>query len=273
MFTIFNSMNRKYIVILILFLAVLVIHLLKIPLELILIKLKFRDNITLILSSNFPRFTILLLSTWYILKHHNLRKITAICSPFKLNNPQVLLIPIFIFGLATINNIVEFIELDKKLVFLSVLKNLLIGFSEEFVFRGILIYLFLLVLYNKKFKGIYAVLFSSMLFGIIHYINYFKIWNIEEVTSQVIFSFGMGCFLGGLFLKTGNIYAVSILHFLYNFGFSKMPLQDQETSMVIEQTYSLTSIFMGWLLLGILIFSGLYMSRPSKNINLSFIKL
>ncbi len=88
--------------------------------------------------------------------------------------------------------------------------TILVGLAEEFCFRGLLIPLFL-----KQFRGnaYYAVVGSSILFGLMHLIN-LKSISFGYVSIQVIFAISFGLLLGAIYVKTNNLLLVVALHML-----------------------------------------------------------
>ncbi len=77
-----------------------------------------------------------------------------------------------------------------------VLAVFLAAAAEEFIFRY-LSYNFLFNLTNKTQK---SVLFSSILFALIHLINLKHAVNITSIINQVVFAFFLGVLLSSLFL-------------------------------------------------------------------------
>lgn len=99
---------------------------------------------------------------------------------------------------------------DMTFQFDILLMTILVGLAEEFCFRGLLIPLFL-----KQFKGnaYYAVIGSSILFGLMHLIN-LKSISFGYVSIQVIFAISFGLLLGAIYVKTNNLLLVVTLHML-----------------------------------------------------------
>lgn len=87
---------------------------------------------------------------------------------------------------------------------------LLVGLAEEYIFRGLLISLFLKVTHNNALG---AVVGSSIMFGLIHMMN-LKALPIGYVSAQVIFAAAIGILFGTIYIKTHNIAIVIVLHAL-----------------------------------------------------------
>jgi membrane protease YdiL (CAAX protease family) len=82
---------------------------------------------------------------------------------------------------------------------------------EEFIFRGVILTLFL-----NKYTSAKAIVFSALAFGIIHLLNLASDKNTIWVLSQVAWSFISGLFYGYLFFKTGSLLPTIIVHYLGN---------------------------------------------------------
>jgi len=99
---------------------------------------------------------------------------------------------------------------DFKVKFQVILICLLVGLAEEFVFRGILVGLFLKLLHNNVFG---AVIGSSVMFGLLHLIN-LRALSFGYVSIQVFFAVAIGLLFGTIYVKTHNIMIVILLHAL-----------------------------------------------------------
>ncbi|MDE6411915.1 MAG: CPBP family intramembrane metalloprotease [Clostridia bacterium] len=105
-----------------------------------------------------------------------------------------------------------------ELIWLFIIKCLLIGISEELLFRGI-IFSSLSDYFKKKGRSCFLpVLFSSVIFGLFHFINLFDGAGILAVLQQVGYSFLIGAMLAIVLLKTKNIWLCIFLHALFDFG-------------------------------------------------------
>ncbi|GGE58090.1 CPBP family intramembrane glutamic endopeptidase [Priestia taiwanensis] len=93
---------------------------------------------------------------------------------------------------------------------------LLVGITEEIVFRG-----FVLQELNKRLSFWKANVITSLLFLIIHY----GIWLHDGVFFAIgshIYIFLVGLFFGFVFKKSGSLWAVVILHSFHNLFVSMM---------------------------------------------------
>lgn len=87
---------------------------------------------------------------------------------------------------------------------------LLVGLAEEFIFRGLLVSLFLKIFHNNVLG---TVISSSIIFGLIHTMN-LKSMPIGYVSGQVIFAAAIGLLFGTIYVKTKNLSIVILLHAL-----------------------------------------------------------
>lgn len=157
------------------------------------------------------------------IRKFGLVKFSGINQPFKIRNIHALIVPILIFCVALHSNYEIYYNSNSLSLFLFILYVLSIGFLEEFVFRGII-----LPLWIKKSGNIFvAVMISSVLFGLIHYINFFtNSENINSVTSQVIVAFVIGILFSGFLIRTGSLISVALLHGMVDFiGFKHKLIQ------------------------------------------------
>jgi membrane protease YdiL (CAAX protease family) len=92
-----------------------------------------------------------------------------------------------------------------------------IAFFEEILFRGILINT-ILYRFGKRKKGIYyAIIISSVLFGLSHLSNLINRPSILIGTiSQVVYAAATGLLYSIVYIKYRNIWSVIIIHALFN---------------------------------------------------------
>ncbi|QSF43055.1 CPBP family intramembrane glutamic endopeptidase [Paenibacillus tianjinensis] len=106
--------------------------------------------------------------------------------------------------------------------------TLLVGFTEESVFRGI-------IRDKLKFKGsVFYIVFSSIFFGILHMSNALNGNDLAHVLMQVINALLLGCILALLIETTGNIIPLIAFHFVYDaLAFMTKENSDKELLAVI----------------------------------------
>lgn len=157
--------------------------------------------------------------------------------PFRISNihflslPTLFIVPILISWTDTISS------LTTTMVILMIAHALLIGLFEEGLVRGIVLPL-LIKFGSDRLRFVKALVVSSMIFGLLHYINLFtKEQTFEDVTGQVIYATAVGCFFGGMVLANRNILPAVILHAMINFPsiISKGTKGDDTTPMPTEE--------------------------------------
>ena len=93
-----------------------------------------------------------------------------------------------------------------------------VGFFEEMAFRGCA---FMLLLKNRtksRSKIFLAIFLSSVVFGLIHFVNLFFGASPLAVLLQIGYSALIGALCSMVLLLTGNIWLCVLLHAIYNFG-------------------------------------------------------
>lgn len=123
---------------------------------------------------------------------------------------------------------------------------LMAGIREELLTRGFLCTFLRKTFGNTKASYIAAITISSVLFGLIHLTNLRNTNDPEAIYSQIIYAIGFGFFLGALYIRTGNLWANMILHYLFDISLMFGPF-------VIEQSTQLGDAIKSWLGEGILI--------------------
>lgn len=94
-----------------------------------------------------------------------------------------------------------------------ILSNMVIGFFEEVLMRGLIFKHMWRAWQDKKYGLQLAVFISSILFGIIHIINLLANPSLVVATSvQVIYAVFGGIYFSVLYIKTKNIWVPILLH-------------------------------------------------------------
>lgn len=121
----------------------------------------------------------------------------------------LILLPIFLLSFVTYVFGVE----DKSLldVILLIVVTLLIGVIEELEFRGV-IYTFL------EEQKLFAIMVSSALFGLVHFLNLFYNPDVMSVIVQVIFATGFGMVMAVVRFKTNLLLPQILMHALWDFN-------------------------------------------------------
>lgn len=98
------------------------------------------------------------------------------------------------------------------------LLTIFIGIAEEFLCRGWLQNEFIERYGDTKKHIILSILFSSLIFGLIHLSNIIAGQDVFTTIIQVIQATSAGLLLGSVYYKTKNIWAVIFLHSIYDFS-------------------------------------------------------
>jgi membrane protease YdiL (CAAX protease family) len=147
------------------------------------------------------------------------------------------------------------------------LKYLSSSFLEEFVFRGFILGIFILNFSSTKHGILKSVVFSGLIFGLMHIINLWTFENqtINGVLNQVYATTCFGVMYGATYLKTRSILTLGILHFISNFFASITELNfieviDNSISIVDKSlTNTIISEVFRIIIFGIPLVIGLYL--------------
>lgn len=104
------------------------------------------------------------------------------------------------------------------LIWLLMIKCLMIGLSEELLFRAVILSSLSEFFRKKRRSCFLPVLLSSVIFALFHFINFLDGAGILAVLQQVGYSFLIGAMLAITLLKTENLGLCVFLHALFDFG-------------------------------------------------------
>lgn len=174
-----------------------------------------------------------------LIKRLNEKALSGIGSKYNWSFKYLNLIPFYLFLLG----IVGFINKDLSLidfsnVVLLLIVCLLVGFAEEFVFRGYLQPVFLKKYISRK-NGIFiGILFPAIFFGASHLLNLTVNDNVPQVIGQSIYAIFIGFFFGVVLVKTNKLIPLAITHGLINFFFlfGSLPSLNSKTEPPVAMT-------------------------------------
>lgn len=110
------------------------------------------------------------------------------------------------------------------------LMNLSIAFSEEVLFRGIMLNLMKKVWIGQEGVVLKAVIVSSVLFGLKHINNLLTYPNQVVTTSaQILFAGMAGMYLAAVYVRSQNIWVCILIHFLEDTAVTIMELFSSQT--------------------------------------------
>ena len=95
-----------------------------------------------------------------------------------------------------------------------ILSGLEAGIAEELLFRYAFLTILLVAFKNSPYQIFWAATISSLCFGLWHVGNLSAGQNLASTIEQVVFAFGMGLLMCGIYLYTDLFYLPVIIHFL-----------------------------------------------------------
>ena len=146
-------------------------------------------------------------------------------------------IPVILFFLIFSGVFSNFYLLDENFLrkpvnLLYTLEEFLGAAFEEILFRGFVLGILLLSLYNENMGLIKAIVISGLLFGLTHIINLktFEGNNIGNVFNQVYGTASIGIMWACVYYKTRSLLVLVLIHFANNFfagleAFLSLPLE------------------------------------------------
>ena len=174
-------------------------------------------------------------------------------------NLQATFITFAFLGAVGSTNIDTYSNAEFHTMFLFGLSTLLVGFLEEFTFRGTIFPLFIKALKKNKRSIFLAAISSNLLFGLIHYVNLFsEPENFIGITRQVFFAFSVGVFFCGVMVRTENILIPGLLHALVNFCLGTGDLKEIAGVIPIENLET-TSNWPEIIVFGFIFLCGVFM--------------
>lgn len=122
-----------------------------------------------------------------------------------------------------------------------------VAIVEELYVRGLLLNLIESFFEKNKNNTLIAVILSSAIFGLGHIFDTFE-QSLLVIISKVIWTTGMGLFLGMIYKKTSNLWLPIIIHFLINvcalpYCFSSVNGYANLTLYIIVPTYILLGTY------------------------------
>ena len=115
------------------------------------------------------------------------------------------------------------IDSSPSVIAVYALSQLAVGFFEEMAFRGCIFTVVLQRCKKNRLGAFLAIVLSSVIFGLIHALNIFTVFNPGAVILQIGYSFLIGGMCSVILIKTSNIWYCVILHAVYNFAGGVVP--------------------------------------------------
>lgn len=183
----------------------------------------------------------------------------------KVKNAQAVLFALCLIVMMFASNWSVYLDADGLTLLLFMVSVLLVGLFEELLFRGVLFPLLIKALAGCKNPLVLAAISSSLLFGVVHFVNLFsQPDNWSGILSQVCFATAIGVYFSGLLLRTENILVPILIHVLVNFTFGASELMTQP-AVVEEAAEKSTASMLATAVFFLFIFSGgIYMILKSE---------
>ncbi|MDE6660268.1 MAG: CPBP family intramembrane metalloprotease [Anaeroplasmataceae bacterium] len=146
-----------------------------------------------------------------------------------------------------------------------ILYNLAIAISEEFLFRGVMLTQMLDSWKNRKNFIWVAIVISSIIFGLRHFLNLVTTPNTLVATiGQVLFTFMAGFYLCVVYLRTHNIWICIIIHFLEDLFTGFWAIVSSSAAIAQNVDGAIVSIVMLVAVHSIYVISGVIMLKSKK---------
>ncbi|MGK7395723.1 MAG: CPBP family intramembrane glutamic endopeptidase [Candidatus Cyclobacteriaceae bacterium M3_2C_046] len=199
-------------------------------------------------------------SIFYTKRFHLLNKLLI----HKIENLYLYKGPLLIILLLLYFNFQSISELKFSLSLVFIFSSILAALSEEILFRGILLTVFIETF--KKHKIGLIVIFNSLIFGLSHFVNLVS-YSLSSVITQSIGAICIGVYFSGLFLRTKCILLIGLLHGMLNYTSELSHLNNLNTDYVQERELSdvINSLLVFTVIYGSIFFIGLRMASKSTS--------
>lgn len=127
----------------------------------------------------------------------------------------------------------------KRLLFLS-MATLIVGFSEELLVRGIAVS----ALQNAGYSVILVGVFSSLIFGALHFVNYFNGQDVRKTATQVAGTICMGLNFYFILILSGTLWLPILIHFLYDFSILSLGVDFTFPNTVTTKVVTVSTLLM-----------------------------
>ncbi|HHQ7207650.1 TPA: CPBP family intramembrane glutamic endopeptidase, partial [Staphylococcus aureus] len=130
----------------------------------------------------------------------------------------------------------------------------LVGFSEELLFRGILLHVLL-----EKRTVVYSIIISSILFSLLHSVNILGGLPLAGMIGQLILTFLFGVIFSCLSLLIKNIIPLILYHFIWDFVIFSQSLVNAKLDW-LASTAIITEVI---IIVPLFIYTVIYLQRKS----------
>lgn len=148
-------------------------------------------------------------------------------------------------------------SLTTNVVLIVMLNTMVVGFSEELAFRGLL---WSSVRNMLPFWG--AALFVCLCFGSVHIANALLTGEFGGALQQALFAGMSGMSFLAIRIRTGSLYPAMLVHFLWDFGIFLMGAGKSSETAV--ESSAVSGLAVGLILIGPVFLFGLYLVRNER---------
>jgi len=192
------------------------------------------------------RMSLLFLLGYKAIRVFNIKTVSGLSKQYHWRFKYLNLIPVYliILGILSVYPI-NFSAINPFNLLLLLVATLMVGFAEEYLFRGVLQSVYLKKYVQKKNGILISIFFSALAFGSFHLLNLTKDYQTGEILVQVVYAFFIGFFFGALLLKTNKLIPIAITHGLIDFFFLLATLPGLKTEEIeATEEISLAPIFL-----------------------------
>lgn len=144
---------------------------------------------------------------------------------------------------------------------------IVIGFIEEFIFRGILFDAFIALFVNNKYVIFLASAFSSIIFGSAHAINLFH-QNLSITLIQIAMASCLGLLLAYIHVVTNNLRWCILLHAWHDTSLQMVKPTSPNNLSLFVGIYVVIFLIMGWAMFSYNKKLNVYLEKEDKYLTL-----
>lgn len=137
---------------------------------------------------------------------------TGLGAPAPLSSIRLVWLPLTYAGLMLLFDLVVGVPPPATILVLAC-NMVLVGLSEELMFRGILFHGLL-----TRFRIWPAVLMTSLLFGMVHALNFFGTGQLEQALMQSLTAFMQGVAYLAIRIRTRSVWPMVTVHAMWDFS-------------------------------------------------------
>lgn len=184
--------------------------------------------------SEFVKNLLIVFIAVFAIKKFKVFELSGLNLQFKWLYKYLAIIPVYLLVIGTLQLLkLDFSSKNSIDIFLLFLSTMSIGFSEEFVFRGLMSPILMKKHVNEKKGILLSILIPAIIFGLLHLLN-FKVANLSSEISQLLYAIYFGVFFGAILYRTNRLIPLAIMHGLIDFVFGFDSLF--ETDLVPTET-------------------------------------